>query len=126
MNQTFLNYLAVGGGGALGAVARLAVGQLLSFTSFPLGTLAVNVSGCFFLGWFATAVGSSLNISETTRMAVAVGFIGAFTTFSTYMLDFDRMMQSGSRLASLGYLVASLVLGLVAVRLGVLLAARPV
>ena len=122
MKQIVIDYLVVGAGGCLGAVSRLAVGQLLSFTSFPLGTLAVNVAGSFFLGWFTTAGTSWLGLSETARMAVAVGFVGAFTTFSTYMLDFDKMMQDGSRFTAFGYLALSLLLGLGAVRLGALLA----
>ena len=124
MNQNALNYIAVAIGGSLGAVSRLAVGQLLAFTSFPLATLTVNIVGSLFLGWFTTAAFPALNISPTVRIGIAVGFVGAFTTFSTYMLDVDKMMQGGSRFAAIFYLVLSIVLGLAAVRLGIFLATR--
>ena len=71
-------YLAVGAAGSLGAMLRLAVstfcGQWFG-TAFPIGTLVINLSGSLFLGWFLTLIGERYVVSDTTRMAVAVGFV---------------------------------------------------
>ncbi len=83
--------------------------------------MLINLSGSFFLGWFLTFVGNRVVVSEMVKLAIAVGFVGAYTTFSTYMYESDRMMQEGASLRATLYLGGSLVLGLLAVRMGVIL-----
>jgi CrcB protein len=113
--------LAIGLAGSLGALARFGVGHLCSRlfpTAFPLGTLIINVTGSFVLGWFAIVATQRATLSETTRLAVAVGFLGAYTTFSTLMYDTATLAQRGQALWSAANLILSLALGLAAVRLG--------
>jgi CrcB protein len=117
--------LAVGAAGSLGAVCRLLVGPLVQRwvgnPPFPLGTLAVNVSGSFALGWFLAYAARRGNVSDAVRLAVAVGFLGAYTTFSTLSYDTDAMWRSGHTARAMLNLLGSLVLGLAAVRLGLVL-----
>ena len=118
---------AVAGGGALGAVARFLVATAcakLFRTNFPVGTLVINLSGSLFLGWFATVTFDHVPVSEAARLAVAVGFVGAYTTFSTFMYESSMLMSGGFGIKAVANLVGSLVLGLVAVRLGILLGGR--
>ncbi|HMB95028.1 MAG TPA: CrcB family protein, partial [Tepidisphaeraceae bacterium] len=84
--NTLIQYLAVGLAGFLGAMARFAVARVCGrafATQFPVGTMVINLSGALFLGWFLTFVGARANISDTMRLAIATGFVGAYTTFST-------------------------------------------
>ena len=62
---------------------------------FPLGTLAINVGGSFVLGWFATWAASRAGLDPAWRLAVATGFVGAFTTFSTFEYETRRLAEAG-------------------------------
>jgi len=121
MRKILLDFMWVGLAGSLGAMARLGVSRLFSWSDYPLGTLLINVTGSLFLGWFMMLIGERVIVSDTVRLAVAVGFVGAYTTFSTYMFESDKMIQDGSWWRATGYLVASLALGLIAVRMGAIL-----
>jgi CrcB protein len=119
--NTLVQYLAVGLAGFFGAIARLLVAQICGrafLTSFPVGTFVINISGSFVLGWLAVALPG--RVSETTRVALAVGFVGAYTTFSTFMYESNALIERGAGIMAMVNLVGSLVLGLVAVRLGIL------
>jgi CrcB protein len=120
-------YLAIGGAGFLGAVARYVVATSsarLFGIGFPWGTMIINVTGSFVLGWFYAAAGSRMITSETVRLAVATGFLGAYTTFSTYMFESDGLMRDGAEIKALFNLLGSVILGLLAVRLGWILGTR--
>jgi fluoride exporter len=123
MKSLLLRYLAVGVAGFIGAIARVLVSVLFGrlHIRFPLGTMVINVSGSFFLGWFVTYA-ASRSISDTTRLAIGAGFVGAYTTFSTFMNETSQLAQQGASLEAMVNLVGSLVLGLLAVRLGMSLA----
>lgn len=119
-------------GSALGGLLRWGVtayaARLLG-TAFPWGTLFINVSGSLFLGWFSTMLFDRLILSETAwlrpddlRLMLAVGFTGAYTTFSTFEYETHGLLRDGDGLAGMTYLFASVFLGLLAVRFGVLLA----
>lgn len=102
--------------GGVGALARwLADGAVSARVrhGFPLGIVVVNLSGAFALG---VAVGAGLD--GDARRLVATGFLGAYTTFSTWMLDTDRLWLERRRRAAAANVVLSLVLGLAAVWLG--------
>ena len=118
-----LRYLAIGSGGFLGTVARY--GLATSFgrwsKTFPVGTLVINVTGSFILGWFA-AYSLKRAVPENFRLAVGVGFVGGYTTFSTYMLESNNLLRQGAGLLAMLNLFGSIILGLVAVYLGLLLA----
>jgi CrcB protein len=84
-----LNFIYIAAGGALGAVARYSVSgwvQNVSPATFPWGTLCVNTVGSFLMGAFL-GLSELAPVSSTTRLLLAVGFLGAFTTFSTYSLE---------------------------------------
>jgi CrcB protein len=119
-------------GSALGGVARWGVGlasaRLLG-TAFPYGTFLINVSGSFFLGWFLTVLGersgwavASWFHPDELRLAVAVGFTGAYTTFSTFEWESHGLLRDGDGLAATAYILGSVLLGLVAVRIGAIVA----
>jgi CrcB protein len=120
-------YLAVGAAGSLGAMLRLAVssfcGQWFG-TAFPVGTLLINLSGSLFLGWFLTLIDDRYIVSDTLRLAVAVGFVGAYTTFSTFAYESNALLEDGAGIKALANMLGSVVLGLVAVRLGIWLGGR--
>ena len=123
MKTMLLRYLAIGAAGFIGAITRVAVATLFGRLNirFPLGTLFINITGSLFLGWFLTYIGTR-NVSDTTRLAVGAGFVGAYTTFSTFMFESSRLADEGATLEALVNLVGSLVLGIIAVRLGIMLA----
>ena len=121
MKQWFWEMLAVGGAGFVGSVLRWLLGTWFNRTFMPWGTLLVNIVGSLFLGWFLTVISERIPVSNTTRLAVAVGFVGAFTTFSSLMYETDAKFRDGSSWLGLGYLAGSVILGLAAVRVGVIL-----
>jgi CrcB protein len=119
-------------GGTLGSLLRwgVTVGAARWFgTAFPWGTFIINISGSLFLGWFTTVLADRLVGSgwawlkaDDLRLMVAVGFTGAYTTFSTFEYESHTLLREGDGLKGMTYIFASVFLGLVAVRLGVLLA----
>ena len=117
--------LLVGAGGFLGAVARylatLGVSGAVR-TPFPLATFLINVSGSFLIGVVGVLVARRMTTSpETIRLALAVGFLGAFTTFSAFEMETDWMMRDGRGVLAVLYVGASVVAGLLAVRAGMAL-----
>jgi len=117
-------YVAVAVGGAFGAVARFAIDGWVSERTgglFPWGTLVINLSGAFLLGLLATLAIDRAVLSPDIRPIAMIGFLGAYTTFSTWMLDCWRLMQEGAWALAVANLVGSVLLGLVAVGLGVAL-----
>lgn len=112
--------LCVACGGAIGAVARhlgsLAWTAMLG-DRFPWGTLFVNVLGCFLLGWLTRSALVSDSISETTKLLLGTGFLGAFTTFSTFGVQ-TVQLWSRSPLAAAGNISANLFVGIAAVLAG--------
>jgi CrcB protein len=125
--KLFVQYMAIGAAGFFGSIARFAVARCIMRwfpITFPLGTFVINISGSFFLGWFFTLVGQRYPISDTMKLAIGVGFVGAYTTFSTFMCETDALLTDKLWTAAMINLVGSLVLGLAAVRLGIVLGRR--
>ena len=116
-----MTWILIAVGGAGGAVTRFALDSWVSarFTSeFPLGTLVINVSGSFFLGLlFALAMERAI-LPADIRPPVMIGFIGAYTTFSTWMLESWRLVEAGSWAPALANVGGSVALGLLAVFAG--------
>jgi fluoride exporter len=113
--------LLVAFGGAAGAVARFLVGDSFSRrfgTGWPYGTLFINVSGCFAIALFLSAAASRAEMSAGWRYLFPVGFVGAYTTFSTYGYETLRLIQLGQAAGAIAYLAASNALGLCAVVAG--------
>ncbi len=113
--------LWVGVGGFLGAVARYLIdGWVSALTggAFPWGTLTVNVSGCFLLGFVFTLLTERFLPHPTLRTAITVGFVGAFTTFSTFAFETMRLAEDGAVLVALVNVSASVAAGIAAVYFG--------
>lgn len=117
--------LGVAGMGALGALSRwgvgLAVGRLLP-GAFPWGTLAANALGCLLLG---VATGLSAEVLPAhLRVPIATGFLGSFTTFSTFSVESVKLAQQGAWGLFAGNVVGSVAIGLLGAAAGLWLAAR--
>ncbi|HVX11984.1 MAG TPA: fluoride efflux transporter CrcB [Pirellulales bacterium] len=119
-------------GSACGGLLRWGIGtgaaRLLG-TALPYGTFVINISGSLFLGWFLTLLADRMVLSEhpwlrpdDLRLMIAVGFTGAYTTFSTFEWEAHGLFRDGESFAATLYLLLSVVLGLLAVRWGVSLA----
>jgi CrcB protein len=122
MYAVLVRYLAIALAGSAGAVLRYVVATRVERFNlrFPLGTFIINISGSFFLGWFLSYVGRH-HVSDTTRLAIGVGFVGAYTTFSTFMYESVKLSDDGAGFVALVNLLGSLVVGIIAVRLGMML-----
>lgn len=115
-------YIAVALGGALGSVARFVVGKLIAerwTTTFPFGTFVINVTGSFILGFFLELASERTSISPTWKLAIATGFVGAYTTFSTFEYETFKLLESGSGISGFMNVLLSLAFGFLAVWGGV-------
>jgi fluoride exporter len=118
------NFLIIGAGAILGANARYWLGGWAADkwgTSFPYGTLLINVTGSFLIGIFLAVTTGRLLVDPRWRLFVAVGFLGAYTTFSTFTYESVQLLLEGNWGSGLGNLLASNLLGVAAVTLGILL-----
>ncbi|HEX8072156.1 MAG TPA: fluoride efflux transporter CrcB [Pyrinomonadaceae bacterium] len=124
--ETWTRYLAVALGGALGAMLRYYLGgsALARATApLPVPTFLINVSGSFLLGLFLTAVAERLTfVGPHVRLAFAVGFVGAYTTFSTFEYETALLVEGRRFGLALAYVVLSCAAGFGAVGLGIWLA----
>ncbi|MDA8379796.1 MAG: fluoride efflux transporter CrcB [Actinomycetota bacterium] len=112
----------VGVGGFFGSAARYWVGGLVNRVAggaYPWGTLVINVSGCFVLGLLMTALTERFLPHPNLRTALTVGFIGAYTTFSTFAFESVKLGQDGAFGLAVVNVVASVVVGLGAAWLGI-------
>ena len=118
-------YLLIALGGALGSIARYWVGSTISGRmgmKFPYGTLVVNLTACIVIGFTLTYLGNRLEISPAWRFLIPVGFIGAYSTFSTFEWETLSTMRSGAFTLAALYAGGSVVLGLAAAWCGMALA----
>lgn len=122
-------YIYISIGGAAGAVLRQLAGGLTLFGyegDFPLNTLLVNVTGSFILALFLTLAFEVMRIDPDLRIGISTGFLGAFTTFSTFCKESVQLMESGEIYLSLVYISISALLGISSAFGGILLARRVV
>jgi fluoride exporter len=115
--------LLIGLGGFAGAITRYVIDGAVSERTagaFPFGTLVINVSGSFILGLLFALTTDRAILPAEIRGPVLIGFIGAYTTFSTWMLESWRLVESGVVALALANLLGSVVLGIVAVGVGLL------
>jgi CrcB protein len=118
------NVLLVGVGGFFGSVARYLVAVLFAnqFSSvFPFATLTVNVVGCFLIGIIFALSDRGNILSPEWRVLLTTGFCGGFTTFSTFSYESLRLLQDGEYLYVGAYVLASVVVGLAATYVGIIL-----
>jgi len=117
-------YLFVGLGGILGAISRYAISKAIherTDSSFPFGTLVVNITGAFFLS-FILGLGISHQglIGKNLELALTTGFLGAYTTFSTFSYETFQSIQEGELYRPLAYVLLTIFLGLMGAWLGFL------
>jgi CrcB protein len=115
---------AIAIGGALGASARYGVAQLVAVSpdSFPWATFWTNITGSFALGVVLALVLERFPPSRYARAFAATGFLGAYTTYSTFAVETDLLVKDGHAVTAMAYVVATLVMGFGAVWLGMWLA----
>ena len=115
--------LAIALGGMLGTPARYAVGRVVHVSpdSFPWSTFVVNISGSLVLGILLTLIIERWPPSRYLRPFAAIGFLGAYTTFSTYMVETDLLLKDGQAGVALAYVLGSLFIGLAAVYVGIVI-----
>ncbi len=119
--------LMVAAGGATGAVLRYTIAgwcQKLADSSFPVGTFVVNIVGCFVIGFLGAAFSRYIVIREEYRIAILVGVLGGFTTFSSYGWETFSLINDGQRWHAAANLILSNVVGLTGVWLGYRLAEK--
>ena len=122
-----LRLFLIGMFGAIGTLARYGLQGLIQVRAagtFPYGTLLVNLSGCFLLGLIGQLTLNRLVISPDWRMAIAVGFFGGYTTFSSFGWETAKMLEDGEWLPATTYVGASVVIGLLLSVAGIRLANR--
>ena len=110
-------------GGALGALSRWGLYYWMDAkwgvnSHFPWGILLVNVLGCFLFGWLFTLFEQKEWFSDAIQLAVFTGFLGSFTTFSTFGWNTLELLRIGQPMMAFGNIAASVILGLVAVWAG--------
>jgi fluoride exporter len=118
-------YLLIAVGGALGSLARYAVGTAVAGRMGPrffYGTFVVNMTACLIIGFSVTWLGRHAGVNPAWRYLIPIGFIGAYSTFSTFELEAFTALQTDAFLLATLYVTLSVLLGLIAVWLGVLLA----
>lgn len=111
-------YLLIAIGGALGSMARYWVGATVANrmgTKFPYGTLVINLSACLIIGFSLTLIAKRADLNPAWRFLIPLGFIGAYSTFSTYEWETLSTLRTGALLIAIVYAISSLVLGLIAV-----------
>lgn len=125
-NPTLRVPIAISLGAIAGALSRYYL--TIWFTkhfgfSFPYGTFFINITGCFAMGFFATlAMQKTVFISPEIKLIVTTGFLGAYTTFSTFGLDTVGLLQGGHWLSATVYFLGSTILGIISVQLGLMIA----
>lgn len=115
-----MNFILVGIGGALGSISRYSVGKYINSknkVNFPIATLLINIFGAFLLGFTVKAYGNS-----RAYILIGDGFLGAFTTFSTFMYEGVNLLMRKRMDKSVIYLLLSLVFGILGFIAGAVLA----
>lgn len=119
--ESLQRYLLIALGGALGSMLRYFIGAQAAQRfgpRFPVGTLVINISACFLIGLSVEFLNRHVHLSPNWRLLIPVGFIGAYSTFSTFEWEIWTDFTSGAFWIGVLYLVISIVAGLLAVGLG--------
>jgi len=120
-----VNIFIIGIGGFFGAITRYGVALWIGQhwgRSFPLGTFVINVSGSFLIGLLMSLFTERFMVNPQWRLMLVVGFLGAYTTFSTFEYETGALIKDGEWLISLLNVVLSVIAGFVALKLGEVIA----
>tara|TARA_E500000331_G_C16628466_1_gene443260 strand:+ start:97 stop:477 length:381 start_codon:yes stop_codon:yes gene_type:complete len=123
--MTELSLLTIAIGGGVGSIARFVISkemENLFGSSFPFGTLTVNVAGSFILGWFFTFFVERPEINSALRLGLIVGFLGAFTTFSAFSYESLQMLLNGALYNAIFNIILNLVVCIGMCYIGMLMA----
>ncbi len=115
----------IGTGGFFGAISRYAVALWIGERwgrSFPLGTLVINVSGSFLIGLLMYVLSNKVLVNPLWRSLLVIGFLGAYTTFSTFEYETGNLLTDGELLYAIVNVVASVLFGFMALKIGELIA----
>ena len=118
-------FLLIGGGAVLGANSRYLLTNYFAGrfgAAFPYGTLFINITGSFLLGFVLVLIGNRIVSDPGYRLLIGTGFLGAYTTFSTFSYDTIVLLEGGDLLPALWNALSSLLGSLVAAYLGIVLA----
>ena len=120
-----MNILIIGIGGFLGAIARyivaLWIGQRWGRT-FPLGTFMINITGSFLIGLLMSLFTERFMVNPQWRLLFVVGFLGAYTTFSTFEYETGALLRDGEWLIAMLNVVLSVIVGFIALKAGEVIA----
>jgi fluoride exporter len=111
-----MDLIFVGIGGAFGSIVRYILGKTVtekSRTTFPIGTFIINLTGAILLGLV-----SSLDVGRNAYLLLGDGFLGAYTTFSTFMYEGFNLFQKNKKLDAITYIIGSLILGILGYAIG--------
>lgn len=114
-----MDLLLVGIGGIAGSLTRFSLGQYIQKRAgiyFPIGTAIINITGAFLLGILV-----SLNLDKNYSILLCDGFLGAYTTFSTFMFDGVKLFSSNKKLSGIIYIVFTIILGITGYILGIVI-----
>jgi len=112
-------------GGSVGTIARYSVAGLVYSifgTTFPYGTLVVNLTGCFIIGFLSTLAEEKFLLGSSVRVMLMMGFCGAYTTFSSLILETNNLVHDGEMVRAFMNLFISVLAGFIIFRIGVLVA----
>jgi fluoride exporter len=118
-------YFLIAIGGALGSLARYLVGSTINNrmgNRFPYGTFVINLTACLIIGFSLTLLNRRTGLDPAWRYLIPIGFVGAYSTFSTFEWEIFTSLQTSAFLIAALYVSLSVLLGLIAVWLGALLA----
>ncbi len=120
-----VNYLVIGAGGFIGAVTRYILATMIGQKwgrTFPLGTFVINISGSFLIGLLMTLLTERFMANPQWRLLMVVGFLGAYTTFSTFEYETGNLLKDGEIVFAAFNVVLSVFLGFVALKMGEVIA----
>ena len=114
-----MNILFVMIGGFFGSISRFALGGWIHTNNgFPLGTLIINLLGCFALGWFITFMRQKKGMKDYIHLMIGTGFLGSFTTFSTFSIEIINLIENSEFIQAVIYVFTSVIIGIFCSYLG--------